>query len=164
MVSSITIETNDPALCDAPLTMEVGIDSPMDNCAGFVDLTITYTIDYPTPFFGYTDQLMPVMGTSIPSTTWPIGTTVVTWRAEDECGNISSHVVNITVLVHSAPVFTNGYENICGEAYVLPNTTGACSNLFTWQRPNFLFDHVEDCLDFKWMKPSVIQQCNRQLT
>ena len=146
--SAITIETDDPEFCDAPLTLEITADSLSDNCSTFANLTVSYTIDYPTPSYGYVDVASPVIGTSIPSSAWPIGATVVTWFAEDQCGNSTSQMVTITVLDTQAPVFTNGYENICGEEYVLINTTGNCSNLFTWQRPSDLFDHVFDCQDF----------------
>ncbi|MCK6693982.1 MAG: hypothetical protein L6Q97_18015, partial [Thermoanaerobaculia bacterium] len=78
----------------------------------------------------------------------PIGTTVVTWTVEDECGNSVSATVSIIVEDTQGPVFANGYETNCGKTYVLPNTTGVCSNLFTWARPNYLFDHIGDCLNF----------------
>lgn len=146
---AFVIQTDDPGFCDAPLTLQLTQDSISDNCTtNFSLFDITYTIDYPTPSYGYTDVTTPTPGNAIPVGFFPIGTTVVTWFVEDECGNAVSKSVSITVEDTQAPVFGNGYETNCGKTFVLPNTSGACSNLFTWARPNFLFDHIGDCLDF----------------
>lgn len=146
--SVINIETDDPAFCDAPLTLQLTQDSVSDNCTNFGVLDIKYTIDYPTPDYGYVDVVIPTPGAVIPSGYWPIGNTVVTWIVTDECNNTASATVLVVVTDTQAPVFTNGYDTLCGKTYVLPNTTGACSNLFTWARPNIFFGSVEDCLGF----------------
>ncbi len=146
--SVIHIETDDPNFCDAPLTLQLTQDSVSDNCTAFGTLDIKYTIDYPTPDYGYVDVVIPTPGAVIPSGHWPIGNTVVTWTVTDECNNTASATVLVVVTDTQAPVFTNGYDTLCGKTYVLPNITGACSNLFTWVRPNFFFGSVDDCLGF----------------
>ncbi len=146
--SIINLETDDPNFCDAPLTLQLTQDSVSDNCTAFSALDIKYTIDYPTPSYGYVDVTTPTSGATIPSGFWPVGTTVVTWIVEDECNNVATATVSIVVSDTQAPIFTNGYDTLCSKAFVLPNTTGACSNLFAWPRPNFLFSHVADCLGF----------------
>jgi hypothetical protein len=147
--NTIVIQTDDPSFCDAPLNLQLTQDSVSDNCTtNFGLFDITYTIDYPTPDYGYVDVTIPTPGTVIPVGFFPIGTTVVTWNVEDECGNAVSSSVTIIVEDTKAPIFTNGYEANCGKTYVLPNTSGTCSNLFTWSRPNAVFDHVFDCLNF----------------
>ncbi len=147
--NTIVIQTDDPDFCDAPLNLQLTQDSVSDNCTNNFGLfDITYTVDYPTPSYGYLDVTIPTPGNVIPFGFFPIGTTVVTWTVEDECGNSVSTSVSIIVEDTQGPVFGNGYETNCGKTYVLPNTTGVCSNLFTWARPNYLFDHITDCLDF----------------
>lgn len=142
------IDTDNPNFCDAPLTLQLTQDSVSDNCTVFSNLGIKYTIDYPTPSYSYMDVSTPVSGAAIPSGHWPIGTSVVTWFVTDECNNTASTTVTVVVTDTQAPVFINGYDTLCGKAFVLPNTTNACSNLFTWARPNFSFGHVADCLNF----------------
>ncbi len=146
--NTITIQTDNPNFCDAPLTLQLTQDSVSDNCTAFASLDVKYTIDYPTPSYGYVDVTIPTPGTTIPSGYWPIGTTLVTWIVTDECNNTASTSVSVVVKDTQPPVFTSGYDTLCGKAFVLPNTSNACSNLFTWLRPNFFFSHVNDCLNF----------------
>ncbi|MCC6459240.1 MAG: HYR domain-containing protein [Saprospiraceae bacterium] len=144
----INLQTDDPNFCDAPLTLAITASNVSDNCSDFSQLSLSYTIDYPTPDYGFVDVLVPVAGDTIPVAFFPIGTTVVTWFVSDACGNTSSVSQTINVDDTQAPIFFNGYESNCGKTYVFPNTTGSCSNLFTWARPNSFFGHVGDCLDF----------------
>ncbi|MBK8923051.1 MAG: HYR domain-containing protein [Saprospirales bacterium] len=147
--SAIVIQTEDPNYCDAPLVMQLTQDSVSDNCTtDFGDLDIFYMVDYPTPDYGYVDVMIPMAGSAIPINFFPIGTSVITWTVYDECGNSATKSVTVTVEDTQGPIFTNGYQSNCGQAYVLPNTSGACSNLFTWARPSVFFGHVGDCLDF----------------
>ena len=147
--NSIVLKTNDPNNCNAPLVLKLTQDSVTDNCTSiFANFNIQYTVDYPTPSYGYLDVLVFTPGSMIPIGSFPIGTTVVTWRVTDECGNSTSASVSITVQDTKGPVFTSGYAANCGKSYVLPNTSGACSNLFSWARPNKAFPDVTDCLSF----------------
>ncbi len=146
--NSIVLQTNDPNNCNAPLLLKLTQDSVTDNCSNFANFTILYTVDYPTPAYGYLDVTVPTPGSMIPIGSFPVGTTVVTWQVTDQCGNSTSASVSITVQDTKGPVFTNGYIVNCGKAYVLPNTSGACSNLFSWARPNKSFPDVQDCLSF----------------
>ena len=76
---------------------------------------------------------------TLPVSTFPIGTNVVTLTASDGCGNTTTKVVNIVVTDNQAPVFQNAYAaapaGICGKVFTLPNTTNNCDQLFTWTRP-----------------------------
>ncbi len=146
--SVVYAQTDTSNLCDGPLTLQLTPDSVSDNCTAFNQLDIKYTIDYPTPSYSYVDVAIPTPGATIPSARWPIGTTLVTWIVTDQCNNTISTTVSVVVSDVHGPVFTNGYDTLCGKAFVLPNTTGACSNLFTWARPNLFFNHVSDCLNF----------------
>ncbi len=147
--SAITINTTSPTACSTALNLKLTQDSIADNCTtDFAFFNIFYTVDYPTPNYGFLDVTIPTPGSSIPSGAFPIGTTVVTWTVYDECGNSASKTVSVTVVDKHGPVFSPSYSNNCGKSYVLPNTTGACSNLFSWARPNFIFPDVTDCLSF----------------
>ncbi len=70
--------------------------------------------------------------------------------ATDACGNSATHTVSVVIKDTQGPVFTFDppFDTICGAHYVIPNTPGACSNIFTWQRPWSLLNTVEDCLPF----------------
>jgi hypothetical protein len=84
---------------------------------------------------------------TLPVSTFPIGTNVVTLTASDGCGNTTTKVVNIVVADNQAPVFQNNYAaapaGICGKVFTLPNTTNNCDQLFTWTRP--IASDVFDC-------------------
>ena len=147
--SLITIQTTSALACSTALNLKLTQDSISDNCTNdFAFFGIFYTIDYPTPSYGFLDVTIPTPGSSIPSGAFPIGTTVVTWTVYDECGNSASKTVSVIVQDKHGPVFSPSYSNNCGKAYVLPNTTGTCSNLFSWARPNYVFPDITDCLSF----------------
>ena len=84
---------------------------------------------------------------TLPVSTFPIGTNVVTLTASDGCGNTTSKVINIVVADNQAPVFQNNYGpapvNYCGKVFTLPNTTNNCDQLFNWTRP--LATDIIDC-------------------
>lgn len=146
------LQTVSAAFCSAPLTMQLTSANATDNCTtNFANLSITYTVDYPTPSYGFVDVLVPTSGTTVlgGGGAFPVGTTVVTWRVTDQCGNTATKTVYVKVTDVHGPAFSPAYSAAnCGKAYVLPNTTGACSNLFAWPRPNAGPNDVTDCLNF----------------
>ncbi|MEQ1743985.1 MAG: HYR domain-containing protein [Saprospiraceae bacterium] len=147
---TFSVNTISPTSCSAPLLLQITAANVTDNCTtNFANLTITYTVDFPTPSYGFVDVLIPTPGTSIPGGAFPVGTTAVTWRVTDQCGRTATKTVFVVVKDIHGPAFSAAYSAaVCGKAYVLPNTTGACSNLFAWQRPNFGPPDVSDCLGF----------------
>jgi hypothetical protein len=144
---TITLQTNLATQCSAPQVLELNSSNVSDNCTPYSGMaaSATYAIDYPTPGYGFTD-VPQTAGDSIPSGLWPVGTTKVTWRISDPCGNISTKVVTVIVQDNKGPVFDN--VAVCGQSYVLTNTPGACSNLFSWVRPAAVLNSVFDCLPF----------------
>ncbi len=148
--SAIVLQTTSPTSCSVPLNLRLTQDSVSDNCTTvFANLTVTYTVDYPTPAYGFVDVVTPVTGAAISPASFPVGTTVVTWTVTDQCGRSATKTVSVTVQDVHAPVFSAAYSAAnCGKTYVLPNTSGACSNLFAWARPNFGTMDVTDCLGF----------------
>ncbi len=70
--------------------------------------------------------------------------------AIDDCGNAATHTVSIVIKDTQGPIFTFDapFDTICGAHYVIPNTPGSCSNIFTWQRPWASLGNVDDCLPF----------------
>ncbi len=87
---------------------------------------------------------------TLPVSTFPIGTNMVTLTASDGCGRTSTKVVNIVVADNQAPVFQNNYAaaptGICGKVFTLPNTTNNCDQLFNWARP--AVNDIIDCGNF----------------
>lgn len=148
--NTISLQTVSPTSCSAPLTLQLTQDSISDNCTTvFGNFTIQYTIDYPTPSYGFVDVNTFTAGNIIPGGGFPVGNTLVTWRVTDECGRSATATVLISVTDVHAPAFSVAYSAAnCGKAYVLPNTTGACSNLFAWPRPNASTMDITDCLNF----------------
>ena len=144
---TITLQTNQATQCSAPLVLELNSAIVSDNCTDYTNMvgSATYAIDYPMPDYGFAD-VSQTAGDSIPAGLWPVGTTKVTWRISDPCGNISTKVVTIIVQDDKGPVFDN--VAVCGQAYVLTNTPGACSNLFSWIRPAAALNSIFDCLPF----------------
>jgi len=149
MQSAITLNSNSSVTCSAPFVAKVTADSVSDNCTtNFANFNITYTVDYPTPAYGFVDVIVQTPGSVIPIASFPIGTTVVVWRVRDECGNTSTKTVNIIVLDKQSPVFAPTYT-YCGQNFVLPNTPGNCSNIFSWTRPVALGGPaITDCKAF----------------
>ena len=132
--------------CDGPLTLELSDADVSDACAtDFTDLIISFTVDYPTPSYGYFDVTAPVFGNLV-GNYFPIGTTVVTFKAEDLCGNVSTHTVQVIIKDTQAPVIESSYKsNFCDKYFSLTNTSGACSNSYSWTRPNFNAGIIDDC-------------------
>ncbi len=160
MASTFTTTTDSPNFCDGPLTVTVTPADISDNCSDYADLTFTHTVDYPTPSYGYVDVPVPVAGNSV-GAFFPIGTTTIVFIAKDECNNTSTHSVQVVVTDTQGPVFS--YPK-CGEHIVLPNTSGACSNLYSWVRPWSAVPNVSDCLSFSVSEsisdPTVQQSIN----
>ena len=148
--SAINLQTTSPSSCSTPFLLRITQDSVSDNCTtNFANLTVQYTIDFPTPSYGFVDVNIFTPGASIPGGAFPVGTTLVTWRVIDQCNRSSTQTVSVTVTDVHGPVFSPPYSAAnCGKTYVLPNTTGACSNLFAWPRPNAGPMDVTDCLGF----------------
>lgn len=144
MESIILLDTDSPISCVVAYTAAVSADSVSDNCASFNSFMVTYTVDYPASS-GIPDVIVATPGTVVPQSFFPIGSTFVRWTVTDPCGNSSTFVQRIIVNDTQPPVFQSGYEAECGKAYVLQNTTGSCSNTFTWVRPVNLLNHVFDC-------------------
>lgn len=148
--TSVIGETDVPTFCDGPIAIEITNPGEITDACG--DVTVTFTVDYPTPSFGYTDivvpQVMPLNTEFIAY--FPIGTSVVTLLATDACGNTASHTVSVIIKDTQGPIFAFDppFDTICGAHYVIPNTPGACSNIFTWERPWSLLNNVADCLPF----------------
>jgi hypothetical protein len=53
---------------------------------------------------------------------WPVGTTTVTWRSSDTCGNTSTATTTVTVQAYNTMTFTAGWVNPFGANAVRPVT------------------------------------------
>ncbi len=130
----VDLTTNNPNTCVAPYVASISAATLTDSCTAFVDLAVTYTVDYPTPAFGYVDLVTPTTGTTALTLngSYPIGTTVITWTAVDQCGNTRTFTQSIVVKDNKPPLFS---YNKCGQTYTLPSTPGSCTQLYAWTRP-----------------------------
>ncbi len=142
----VSLNTDNANTCVAPYVASVSATTLKDSCTSFGDLVVTYTVDYPSPAFGYIDLVTPTTGTTIPTLNgaYPIGTTLITWVAKDQCGNTKSFVQSIVVKDTKPPVFS--YSK-CGQTYTLPSTPGSCTQLYAWTRP--VLTDVFECTPVK---------------
>jgi hypothetical protein len=126
--------TTGPAVCTVPSPIPAVVPGTnvSDECGGLK--AVTYKIDYPAGS-GLADipagTALPVNGL-IPNV-FPIGASTVTLRVSDLCGNVAQHTITVTVTDIYPPNFT--YTR-CGQTYTLPNTTNACTQLYSWTRPD----------------------------
>ncbi|MBK9338585.1 MAG: HYR domain-containing protein [Lewinellaceae bacterium] len=148
--SAIELQTTSPSSCSVPFNLRLTQDSVSDNCTTiFANFGIKYKVNYPTPAYGFVDIDTLVTGSSILPASFPVGRTEVTWEVTDQCGHTATKTVFVTVKDVHGPAFSAPYTAAnCGKTYVLPNTSGACSNLFAWARPNFLAPDITDCVNF----------------
>jgi gliding motility-associated-like protein len=99
-----TINSN-PGICGATYTWV--LPTALDNCPGVV-LTTTHA----------------------PGSTFPVGTTTVTYTATDVSGNTATCSFDVTVVDVEAPVITN-----CPANVTVSNTVGNCDGVATWTAP-----------------------------
>lgn len=101
MPTNITVGTN-PFSCNGNVGLVVNSTMVTDNCAGFGNLTITYT------------GTAVGNGTTNASGVYPLGTTILVFTATDPCGNSSTHVVTILVEDTTPPT------PVCVNSVTLP--------------------------------------------
>lgn len=144
IATSFSLNTTGPTVCTvpSPIPAVVAGTNVSDECGGLKP--ITYKIDYPA---GSGLANIPA-GTALPGNglipnLFPIGISTVTLRVSDLCANVAQHTITVTVTDIYPPNFT--YSR-CGQTYTLPNTTNACTQLYSWTRPSPL--NVTDCRSF----------------
>ncbi|MBK7936741.1 MAG: HYR domain-containing protein [Lewinellaceae bacterium] len=136
----INLDANDYPACVAPQTVALLDGQIIDNCTAplvsFFD--VYYSIQFPsgpaTPF-----QLT---ATGSVTTSFPIGTSTVTFDVYDECGNNNQITFTVVVQDVDGPVinepfgflFGNG-QKVCDSTFTVLNATGNCGNNFSWYRP-----------------------------
>ena len=141
MPAVINTATDNPNLCTGPHTAQVTASDVSDNCTPFIGMTLSYQVTYPA---GSGFANIPLTGGStVPSNRFPTGTTVVTWRATDACGNTATFTQQVVVADTQGPVFQGLFSGRCGQTYNLVNTTNNCVALFSWNRPASA--EVNDC-------------------
>lgn len=91
-----------------------------NNCQAVVSWVI------PTVTDNCTDNIVPTSPIN-PGATFPIGTTMVTYSAQDEAGNPATYSFNVTVEDQTGPVFDNLPSN-----RTVPATTVDCKAAVTW--------------------------------
>lgn len=156
MPTTYTFSQTNSLSCVLTSPVTVTAANISDNCSADANIAIAYRVDYPVPSYGLVSTPLPtstfVAGNTVSS--FPIGTTQVTFRATDECGNIAYHTIAVTVTDDAPPTIIEpfGYSlgntvNICNQTFTIPNATGNCGNTFAWYRP-FRSDYdFADCLN-----------------
>ena len=155
MVSSYNLETSFQDTCGERLIIHVTADSLSDQCDIFsaFSANVGYSIDFePVGNVDFYD-IPSTLGTTM-NQIFPIGTSEITFFAEDDCGNLATHTITVTVDDAQPPIINepfafffpfNNTQFICDSVFVIPNSTGNCGNNFAWHRP-FLNDlSFEDC-------------------
>jgi hypothetical protein len=145
----VTVNT-DANQCFATYTAKLTAAEVVDTCTAFAQMSFDYRITYPAgsaPTWNDVTVFTFAPSAQVPFTTFPIGNTVVTWRAVDACGNTQTQSITIEVKDSNAPVFA-GYNDPsgasrCGKTYTLPNTPGSCTQLYAWNRP--VAANITDC-------------------
>lgn len=143
---TVNINVTGPLVCTGNYTLNVINNTDiLDACNGVSGIAYTLAPASGMPSAGVLTLAGGVF--TLPVSTFPIGTNVVTLTATDGCGNPTTKVVNIVVTDNQAPVFQNNYAAApagnCGKIYTLPNTTNNCDQLFTWARPSV--SDIFDC-------------------
>jgi hypothetical protein len=147
---TVNINVDGPSICTGSYTLNVvNFTNVSDACNGISG--ISYNL---VPAIGASSMGVLTLAAGVytlPVSSFPIGTNVVTLIASDGCGNTTTKVVNIVVTDNQAPVFQNNYKDVslggpCGEVYTLPNTTNNCDQLFIWTRP--VTGDIDDCGNF----------------
>lgn len=146
----VNINVAGPSICTGNYTLTVtttgGTPNVTDACNGISG--ITYSL-VPAAGMSSSGNLTNNAGTyTLPVSSFPIGTNVVTLTASDGCGRTSTKVVNIVVTDNQPPVFSGNYGPApalyhCGKVFTLPNTTNNCDQLFQWTRPQV--NEITDC-------------------
>lgn len=145
----VNINVDGPSICTGTYTLSVvNLTDISDACNGISGISYNLAPASGAPSMGVLTFVAGVY--TLPVSTFPIGTNVVTLTASDGCGNTTTKVVNIVVTDNQAPVFQNNYAAApagrCGQVYTLPNTTNNCDQLFTWSRP--ILGDITDCGNF----------------
>ncbi len=140
MTPTIVTETDSQNFCDGPFNAQITQDSVSDNCSDFNDMTVTYEVDYPADGaqYGYFD-IPQTSGNIVPGGFFPIGTTKITWRVTDACGNPTTFTQFVVVNDTQGPAYNTPFAARCGTTVNLNTTLGECSSLFVWNRPTNFF-------------------------
>jgi hypothetical protein len=112
-------DTTHPLItCPADITVFTTI-----NCDTIVDYAIPTTSDL-------CDQNLDLGGFPLPGTTFPSGTTDVTWFSVDDCNNESQCTFKVTVIDGAPPVITG-----CPADIIMSTNNANCMTNVTWTEP-----------------------------
>ncbi len=142
----VNVNVSGPSSCTGNYTLAVvNFNDITDACNGISGISYSLVPAVGAPSSGV---LTFALGThTLPVSSFPIGTNIVTLTATDGCGNPTVKVITIIVTDNQSPVFMNNYAvapaGICGDVFTLPNTTNNCDQLFTWIRPSLT--DITDC-------------------
>ncbi len=142
---TVNIDT-DLNQCFATYTALLTAANVVDTCSTFGQMTYAYTIQYPAgagPGFVNNLTFTTVPTATVPFPTYPIGETVIVWRAIDACLNSQTASVKIIVKDTNTPKFTYPKCSPTPVTITLPNTSGSCDQLYSWNRP--MISEITDC-------------------
>ena len=128
-VQTITVtDTENPAITGTPA------DISQDNDAGSCDAVVTWT----EPTASDNCTLDTLYSTHAPGDTFAVGTTTVTYTAEDDCGNTTTTSFSVTIVDAEAPTLSNVPSNITqtNDAGCLLYTSPSPRDLSTSRMPS----------------------------
>ncbi|MCH2215081.1 MAG: HYR domain-containing protein [Flavobacteriales bacterium] len=118
---TVTVTEDDAPTIICPENLSV------EASAGLCEAVVTY--DPPIAFDDCGDVTLSLIGGISSGDVFPVGTTVVTFEAEDGSGNIAICTFEVTVIDTQAPVFE------CPEDVIIANEIDGCGASFTFENP-----------------------------
>ncbi|MCC7244155.1 MAG: HYR domain-containing protein, partial [Saprospiraceae bacterium] len=143
---ALITRNTDAGQCFATYTAQLTSANVVDTCSAFNQMSFRYRIQYPAgsaPTWNNVLTFTAAPTATVPFGTFPIGDTKITWEATDACGNTQVYTQTVKVNDTNLPVFN--YNRCSGPLSMvsLNNTTGACSQIFSWTRPSAA--NIADC-------------------
>lgn len=118
----VTVRDNTPPMiANCPSNIIATVDPSGTNCQA----TVTWT----PPLANDNCVVISFTSTHTPGSKFPVGTTLVTYTAQDPAGNVSTCSFNVTVADSTAPVIVG-----CPTDITVSSTTN-CSAVATWTEP-----------------------------
>ncbi|REJ81428.1 MAG: HYR domain-containing protein, partial [Bacteroidetes bacterium] len=153
VVLTVTDPGNNSASCNATVTVKDEIAPVISNCpASFTaSRSCAGPVSWTEPTAADNCTLVSFTSSHAPGSSFPVGTTIVTYTATDQSGNVSTCSFNITILeltlASASPQF-NGFEIACFDGATGSIDLSVSNNIgsvqYAWTGPNSFASSNED--------------------